>query len=133
MSLDDTLARRRPPEPPALPNLKTLATAAERVLHRWPDAAPAPPERDREQLVRRMEAHRVEDRWDEVAMSLVTAAGRAVFDAARRGRPDLAELRDFYVAEIRASHRTTFLGAMVSAYLESFVPDAPTRWPSPRP
>lgn len=125
MSLDATLARLRPTEPPALPNLKTLATAAERVLHRWPDAAPDPPERDREQLVQRMEAHRVDDRWDEVRMSLVTAAGRATFDATRRGRPDLAELRDFYVAEIRASHRTTFLGAMVSVYLESFVPDAP--------
>lgn len=125
MSLDDTLARRRPPEPPALPNLRTFAAAAERILHRWPDAAPDPPERDREQLVQRMEAHRFEDRWDEVRMSLVTAAGRAVFDATRRGRPDLADLRDFYIAEIRASHRTTFLGAMVSVYLESFVPDAP--------
>lgn len=125
MSLDETLGRLRAPETPILPNFKTLATAAERVLHRWPDVAPDPPERDREQLVQRMEAHRAEYRWDGVQMSLVTAAARAAFDAARRGRPDLAELRGFYIAEILASHRTTFLGAMVSVYVESFVPDEP--------
>lgn len=125
MSLHDRLARVRAPDLPVLPNLKTFAAAAERVLHRWPDVAPDPPERDREQLVLRMKAHLAQDRWDGVQMSLVTAAARAVFDETRRQRPDLEGLRSFYIAEVRATHRTTFLGAMVSVYLESFEPDAP--------
>lgn len=125
MSRDDRLARARAPDLPVLPSLKTFSAAAERVLHRWPDVAPDPPERDREQLVLRMQAHLAEDRWDGVRMSLVTAAARAVFDGVRRRRPDLADLRSFYLAEVRASHRTTFLGAIVSVYLESFEADAP--------
>lgn len=125
MSLNDRLARARPIDLPALPNPKSLAAAAGRVLHRWPDAAPDPPERDREQLVQRMLAHLAQDRWDGVPMSLVTAAARAVFDGERRRRSDLEGLRSFYLAEVRASHRTTFLGAMISVYLESFEPDAP--------
>lgn len=125
MSLSARLTQARPPEPPGLPALKPLAAAAERVLQRWPDVVPNPPERDREGLVQRMKAHLDQDRWAGVRMSLVSAAARAAFDEVRRQRSDLAGLRAFYLEEIRASTRPTFLGAMTAVYLESFVPDAP--------
>ncbi|BAQ44676.1 EH signature domain-containing protein [Methylobacterium aquaticum] len=125
MSLDDILARLRIPEPPALPNLKVLTATAERVLQRWPDVVADPLESDRDALVRRMQIHLAEDRWDDVTMSFVGQVARAAFDERRRRRPDLADLRRFYLDEIRASQRTTFLGAMASVYLESFEPGAP--------
>ncbi|RVU13994.1 EH signature domain-containing protein [Methylobacterium oryzihabitans] len=125
MSLDDILSRLRLPEPPALPNLKVLTATAERVVQRWPDVVPDPPERDRDALVRRMQAHLAQERWDDVTMSFVGQVGRAAFDERRRRRPDLADLRRFYLDEVRASHRPTFLGAMASVYLESFEPGAP--------
>ena len=57
-------------------------------------------------------------------MSLVTSAARALFDADRRSRPDLAQLREFYLREIHASTRQAFLGAMLAVYVDSFVPGA---------
>lgn len=125
MSLRSQLSKAFAQAPPALPGLKPLAAAAERVLQRWPDVMPNPPERDREQLVQRLKAHVAQNRWDGVTMSFVSAAARATFDEVRRSRPDLADLRRFFIDEIRASDRATFLGAMVSVYLDSFVPDAP--------
>ncbi|MER2268725.1 EH signature domain-containing protein [Methylobacterium oxalidis] len=125
MSLGERLLQARPPEKPTLPALKPILAATERVLQRWPDVVPNPPERDREQLVLRMKAHLDQNRWDGVQMSLVSAAARALFDEVRRQRSDLAGLRTFYLEEIRASTSTTFLGAMISVYLESFVPNAP--------
>ncbi len=58
-------------------------------------------------------------------MSFVGQVARAAFDERRRRRPDLADLRRFYLDEIRASQRATFLGAMAAVYLESFDPGAP--------
>ncbi|CDZ72586.1 Hypothetical protein NGAL_HAMBI2610_42110 [Neorhizobium galegae bv. orientalis] len=64
------------------------------------------------------------DDWNDTPMSLVTSAARALFDAERRERPDLADLRRFYYDECRVSTRMGFLGAMASIYIGSYVPAA---------
>jgi hypothetical protein len=109
---------------PAMSSLTSLASSAGRVLARWPDVFPEPAMRDRERLVQEVSRRWAEDRWDGARMSLVTSAARALFDLDRRDRSDLVGLREFYVSEIRASTRPTFLDAMLAVYIDSFVPGA---------
>jgi hypothetical protein len=111
-------------KPPALPDLRTLEGRKNAVLNRWPDVVATPPERDRERLVQEMRRRLATNNWDDTPMSLVTSAARALFDGERRARPDLADLRQFYYDEIRASTRRSFLDAMLSVYLSSYQPDA---------
>jgi len=124
MGLADRLRSRIEFEEPALPAINRLASAAERILSRWPDVVGNPPERDRDKIVAEVKRRMVDDDWRDTPMSLVTSAGRAVFDAERRERPDLADLRAFYFDETRASDRMGFLGAMFSIYISTYVPAA---------
>jgi hypothetical protein len=110
--------------PVSLPPMNPLASAVERILRRWPDIVPEPPERDRERLVAEMKRRLDGEDWAGARMSLVMAAARAAFDEERRYRVDLAPLRRFYIDEILASDRHTFLGAMLSVYVGSYVPRA---------
>lgn len=125
MSLQRVLATVPQVQSPALPGLNTLRAAVERVQARWPDVVANPPERDRERLVTEMMRRLQDEEWEGLTMQLVTSAARAVFDPIRRTRPDLAPLRDFYCAETRASTRATFLAAMLSVYIDSYMPGAP--------
>lgn len=110
---------------PALPNIQPLEAGKNRILNRWPDVVATPPEKERERLVQEIRTRLEGDRWEGTHTSLVTAAGRALFDADRRARPDLLALREFYFAEIRASSRRAFLEGMFSVYLGSYQPRAP--------
>jgi hypothetical protein len=109
---------------PALPSLVRIAAGADRILARWPDVVADPPERDRERLIREMLDRVENDRWDGAWMSVVTKAARALYHPDWREHARFSALRDFYVREIRASQRKTFLGAMFSVYLGSYVPGA---------
>lgn len=124
MSLQRMLATVPQVQSPALPGLNTLRAAVERVQTRWPDVVADPPERDRERLVTEMMRRLQEEDWEGLTMQLATSAARAAFDPIRRTRPDLAPLRDFYCDETRASTRATFLAAMLSVYIDSYMPGA---------
>ena len=128
MNLSTQLARTPTYEPPAVPALNLVTSSVGRILNRWPDVVANPPESDRERLVQQMRDRVSLDDWQDARMSFVTAAARALFDANRRERDDLRSLRLFYCREIEASTSSTFLGAMTSVYLGSYVPgEAHTR------
>ncbi|CEJ15913.1 hypothetical protein BN1110_06263 [bacterium YEK0313] len=111
--------------PPALAEPAQLRAAVGRVLARWPDIVADPPENDREKLVREMLRRLDDDDWSDLPTAFVTKAARALFDPVRRGRSDLARLRQFYVDELRVSTRKSFLGGMASVYIGSYEPGAP--------
>jgi len=124
MGILEKLRTRGRFEAPALPALNRLWSATERILSRWPDVVANPPERDREKLVAEINRRFQSNDWTDTPMSLVTSAARALFDAERRERPDLVDLRSFYYDECRVSTRIGFLGAMTSVYIGSYVPAA---------
>ncbi|MHC2371313.1 hypothetical protein ACVIQT_005961 [Bradyrhizobium diazoefficiens] len=111
-------------EPPSLPAPARLTAAAHRILSRWPDVVVDPPERDRERMVTEMLRRLKSGDWKDTRMSFVASAARALFDPERRTRPDLEELQRFYCEEIEANDSRTFLAAMMSIYLGSYVPGA---------
>lgn len=120
MTLHKSLARNRQFVSPALPALNSLVSRAERITSRWPDVIANPPEKDREWLVALVRDRYERDDWEGARLSLMTSAARALFDPDRRDRNDLADLRDFYYRETKASTRAGFLGGMFSVYMESF-------------
>ncbi len=120
MSLSKALSQKRQFNSPALPSLNPLMSRTERIMARWPDVVANPPEKDREKLVAMVRDRLDRDEWKDTKLSLITSAGRALFDEERRDRPDLAELREFYYRETRASTRAGFLGGMFSIYMDSF-------------
>lgn len=123
LTLADLLHRGLPtPTSPGLPDIDPLVTVARRVLDRWPNIVREPPEKDRERLVQIVLRKLESGNWDGTKLSLVTSAGRALFDEERRDRSDLAELRQFYYDEIRASTRHAYLSAMFEIYLSTFDP-----------
>lgn len=89
-------------------------------MSRWPDVIANPPEKDRERLVAIVRERYEREDWEGTRLSLMTSAARALFDQDRRNRQDLADLRDFYYRETKASTRAGFLGGMFSVYMESF-------------
>lgn len=120
MTLYKSLAQKRQFVSPALPALNSLVSRAERIMSRWPDVIANPPEKDRERLVAIVRERYERDDWEGTRLSLMTSAARALFDKDRRDRHDLADLRDFYYRETKASTRAGFLGGMFSVYMESF-------------
>ena len=124
MKLSGRLFKQASPDVPAITSLNALISAAARVRNRWPDVLPDAPEDDRERLVQKVRRRLEDDHWEGTRMSLVISAARALFDPDRRSRPDLAQLREFYLSEIHASTRQAFLGAMLAVYIDSFVPGA---------
>lgn len=121
MSLSSILRKPIAFELPSLPSLELLEREKNSILNRWPDVVAEPAENDRERLVQQM-LRRLDGKWDDTPLSLVTSTACAVFDVERRERADLSRLRDFYYAEIEASTRSTFLNSMLSTYLASYVP-----------
>jgi hypothetical protein len=113
----------RPPVPP-LPGLYPLRSEAGRIEERWPDPGQRN-DRDPEACVQQIK-RRYENRdWAGCQLSLVCAAGRALFDPERRERADLAALQAFYFKEIAVTDRAPLLHTMTAAYLDSFEPGAP--------
>lgn len=128
LSLFKALSKRQPFDNLALPSLNILRSKAERIMMRWPDVIANPPEKDREKLVQLVRTKLKQDDWHDTKLSLVTSAGKALFDEDRRNRDDLKGLRNFYYDEIRASTRSGFLGGMFSIYMDSFDEKADHTW-----
>lgn len=97
-------------------------------MTRWPDVVANPPEKDRETLVQLVREKLERNDWADTKLSLITSAGRALFDEDRRSRPELEDLKSFYYEETRASTRSGFLGGMFSIYMDSFDPGAEHTW-----
>ena len=125
MKLSETLGKRiTHPQFVTLARFKKVEAAIEAIMDRWPDIVAEPPENDREKIVAAIFDRLKNNSWADTNMSLVLAAARALFDEHRRERHDLNELREFYYEEMRVSTRSSFLGAMFSVYIGSYVPGA---------
>lgn len=124
MSLSEVLQRHQAYQPRSLSGLAPLAAAAERVLARWPDAVKEPEENDRERIVQEMLRRLKQNDWSELRTSFVASAAVALFDGERRERPDLGQLRQFYLDEIVANDSGAFRRAMVAVYIGSYFPMA---------
>lgn len=122
MSLMDALEKAGQLSPLAVPELRYLSAAADRVRERWPDVQVARTEKEREALAQKLRDRVERSDWEETRLSFVVAAASAVFDAERRERPDLDQTRDFLYAEIAASTSETFLSGLLRAYLDSYAP-----------
>ncbi len=121
MRLDDAITRLTRFSPPAVPELRYIETAVQRVHERWPDVAVNVNPREREALAVRLRDRVAKDDWENARISFVLAAASAVFDPERRGRADLAQARSFLIEELRASRSETFLSGLFAVYLESYV------------
>ncbi|SPJ29418.1 EH signature domain-containing protein [Falsiruegeria mediterranea] len=124
MKGSDVLSNRPAMTVHAMPALDPIRSAVGRVLKRWPDAVKVPQDHNRERMAMEM-LNRVQRwSWDGVKTSFINSAAVAVFDSQRRERADLAQVRDFYLAEINARPAGAFLNAMVWVYIDSFSPKA---------
>lgn len=121
MRLDDAITRLTRFSPPAVPELRYIETAVQKVHERWPDVAVNVNPREREALAVRLRDRVAKDDWENARISFVLAAASAVFDPERRDRPDLAQARSFLLEELRASRSETFLSGLFAVYLESYV------------
>lgn len=124
MDLDLALNASRRLSPLVLPELTRLMAAKKRVLDRWPDIVPDPPERDQEAIIAQMLALLQSNRWDDVKMSFVLRALKVAFNPNFRTREDVAPIIDFAFEELEATTQSTFLNAMVAIYLSSYEPKA---------
>lgn len=124
MDLDLALNSVRRLSPLVLPELTRLIAAKKRVLDRWPDIVPDPPERDHEAIILQMLTLLESNRWEDVKMSFVLRALKVAFGPNFRNREDVAPIIEFAFAELEATTQTTFLNAMVAIYLSSYEPKA---------
>lgn len=121
MKLEEALSLLPSFSPPAVPELRYIKTAVQKVHDRWPSGSPPPEPRERESFAVRLRDRVNQNDWNDVRLSFVLAAAVAVFDAERRDRLDLEDARNFLVAEIFVSRSETFLSGMLAVYLDSFV------------
>lgn len=125
MRLDDAITRLTRFSPPAVPELRYIETAVQKVHERWPDVAVNVNPREREALAVRLRDRIAKNDWNNARISFVLAAASAVFDPERRDRADLAQARSFLIEELRASRSETFLSGMFAVYLESYDAKSP--------
>lgn len=124
MDLDLALNASRRLSPLVLPELTRLIAAKKRVLDRWPDIVPDPPERDHEAITLQMLALLDSNRWEDVKMSFILRALKVAFGPNFRNRENVAPIIDFAFAELKVTTQSTFLNAMVAIYLSSYEPKA---------
>lgn len=124
MSLSEALSQAGSARQQVLPSLTALESRTRKVLQRWPNIVPETPDREREAIVQRMLRRLANDDWERCRLSQVTRAAGVAFDADFRDRPDLLSLRRFYLAEIRASTRSSLLRPMTEIYVRTYVPGA---------
>lgn len=124
MDLDLALNASRRLSPLVLPELTRLIAAKKRVLDRWPDIVPDPPERDQEAIIAQMLALLKSNAWADVKMSFVLRALKVAFNPNFRTREDVVSIIDFAFEELAATTQSTFLNAMVAIYLSSYEPDS---------
>ena len=122
MDLDIALNSVRRLSPLVLPELTRLIAAKKRVLDRWPDIVPDPPEQDHEAIIIQMLTLLESNRWEDVKMSFVLRALKVAFGPNFKNREHVAPIIDFAFAELEATTQPTFLNAMVAIYLSCYEP-----------
>ena len=124
MDLNLALNASRRLSPLVLPELTRLIAAKKRVLDRWPDVVPDPPERDHEAIILQMLALLNSNRWEDVKLSFVLRTLKVAFGSKFRNRADVEPIIDFAFSELEFTTQSTFLNAMVAIYLSSYEPKA---------
>lgn len=104
----------------ALPPLGQIKRSVDNIMSHWPDAVRTPEDRDREKLAQNMRLRVSKWNWENTTTQRVISAAVAVFDKERCNRPDLRDVREFYVDEIATREPGAFLDGMVGVYLDSF-------------
>ncbi|MGI1661331.1 EH signature domain-containing protein [Palleronia sp. KMU-117] len=125
MRFSDARARSAILTSRAMPPLDAIQKSVARITARWPDVVAVPDARNREALAMEMLLRISKWAWKDVKLSRVMSAAVAVFDEERRDRPDLEDVRRFYLDEIRATDSSTFLQGMTKVYIETFDPSSP--------
>ncbi len=118
------LSRTRSLRTRALPPLDQIRRSVAHILNHWPGAVHTPEDRDREKLAKEMLRRVLGWDWQHITTQRVISAAIAVFDTERRGRPDLAPVREFLMSEIASRDAGAFLDGMVGVYVDSFAPGA---------
>ncbi len=124
MNLDLALASVRGLSPLVLPELTRLTAAKKRVLERWPDIVPDPPETDHNAIISQMLAILQSDNWDGVKMSFVLRSLKVAFNSHFRTREEVAPIITFAFDELDATSHSTFLNGIAAIYLASYEPKA---------
>ena len=124
MRLEEATTKLSRFSPPAIPELRYIKAATQRVHDRWPDVSAELDSREREQLAIKLRDRVAQNDWSDARLSFVLAAARAVLDTERQEREDLEQVRTFLYDEVRASRSETFLSGMLAAHLESFAEGA---------
>ncbi|ATA20576.1 EH signature protein [Gibbsiella quercinecans] len=107
---------------PALPISKGLSAKVQAIHARWPDVVREIAERDREKVLRKLLSYVESWQWDEVKMSFICSGAPIVFDKEFRTQDDFAALQEFYLRETIVTDSSSFISAMISAYIRSYEP-----------
>lgn len=125
MKLSDVFLKPASLFKPAIPVSKALSTKVQAIHQRWPDVVREVPERDREKLLRKLQEHVETWQWKGVKMSFICSAAPILFDKEFRDQGEFALLRKFYLQETIVTDSSSFISAMISAYIRSYEPDSP--------
>lgn len=107
---------------PAIAVSKGLSSKIQAIHKRWPDVVKEIAERDREKLLRTLLEYVESWKWDEVKMSFVCSGAPIVFDKEFRVQDEFAALQEFYLRETIVTDSSSFISAMISAYIRSYEP-----------
>lgn len=121
--LSERLSSPRPLSTPTAQSFALIQRSIQRVIDRY-DAPTTPPEHEAEKLLAEMLRRILANDWHKVPLSFATRVAGLAFAAKYCERPDLAQVRQFLLAEIVASTKAGFLNPMVRIYMESYAPDA---------
>lgn len=109
---------------PAIPDLRYLRSAVQKVHHTWPDLMAPKDSMKREELAQRLMNRISEGNWTGVPRRWVSEEAAAIFDRERRGRADLAPARELIYQQTRWSCSKRFLREMLMVYMTTFDIDA---------
>lgn len=122
MKLSDVFLKPLTLFKPAMPVSKDLSAKVLSIHTRWPDVVREVAERDRETVLRKLLGYVESWQWDDVKMSFVCSGAAIVFDKEFRAQDDFAVLQDFYLRETIVTDSSSFISAMISAYMRSYEP-----------
>lgn len=124
MSLSQLLFKSHTLFHPALPVSKDFNHKIQQIHERWPDVVVEVPERDRELVMKKLLALVQSWEWDEVKMSFICSGAPIVFNEDFRAREIFSPLQQFYLRETELTDSSSFLSAMMAAYIRSYQPGA---------
>lgn len=124
MSLSQLLTKSHTLFQPALPVSKDFNHRIQQIHERWPDVVLEVAERDRESVMKKLLGIVQSWQWDEVKMSFICSGAPITFDEDFRDRTIFHPLQDFYLREAVLTDSSSFLSAMMAAYIRSYQPGA---------